>query len=166
MTRRLLVLVATVIVLAIVNFEIYNKEQLLAEGTTILLQLAPVDPRSLMQGDYMILRYRIARALWEVERDGYLVIKRYKNQVAKFNRIYDDETPLNDNELLLRFRKRGGEIRLGAESFFFQEGHAKYYNNARYGELRVAPSGESVLIGLRDAEFNRLGLPVDKVYGE
>jgi len=147
--RNLLVLIIAVIVLALVNFEIYQKkEQLLAEGTTVLLELAPRDPRSIMQGDYMVLRYHIARlpALSKVEKDGYLVIERDEKQA---------------NESLLRFRKRQRDIRLGAESFFFQEGHAEYYNNARYGELRVAPSGDSVLVGLRDAELKPLGPPTN-----
>ncbi len=157
--RRLFVFIIAVIVLAGVNFEIYQKEQLLIEGTTILLELAPVDPRSLIQGDYMVLRYKIARleALYEAKQDGYLVIERNEDQIAQFKRIYDENTALEAGSLLLRFRKRGSEIRLGAESFFFQEGHAKYYENARYGELKVTPSGESVLVGLRDAELKPLG---------
>jgi len=162
--RHLLVLIMAVIVLALVNFEIYQKEQLLAEGTTVLLELVPRDPRSLMQGDYMVLRYHIASlpALNEVEKDGYLVIERDEKQVANFSRIYEDGTALEANESLLRFRKRQRGIRLGAESFFFQEGHAEYYNNARYGELRVAPSGDSVLVGLRDAELSPLGPPIEE----
>ena len=161
--RRLLVFLMAIVVLAIVNFEIYQKEQLLAEGTTVLLELAPVDPRSLMQGDYMILRYKIASLpeLRAVKKDGYLVIEPDDKQVAHFKRIYNEGSPLQANEILLRFRKRGHNIQLGAESFFFQEGHAKYYNNARYGELRVAPSGESVLVGLRDDELRSLAPPVD-----
>jgi uncharacterized membrane-anchored protein len=159
MKRQVLVFIIALIVLALVNFEIYKKEQLLAKGTTILLELAPVDPRSLMQGDYMILGYHIARLpeLTNVEKDGYLVIGRDANQVGNFNRIYDADTTLVEDEILLRFRKRRRGIRLGSESFFFQEGHAKYYNKARYGELRVAANGESILAGLRDAEFKHLG---------
>jgi uncharacterized membrane-anchored protein len=155
--RRLVVFMMAIIILAIVNFEIYRKEQLLAEGTMVLLELAPVDPRSLMQGDYMRLRYQIdLPKSSQVQKDGYLVIEPDDKQVAHFKRIYQEGASLQTNEILLRFRQRGGEIRLGAESFFFQEGHAKYYNNARYSELRVAPSGESVLVGLRDAERNPL----------
>lgn len=84
--RNLLVLIIAVIVLALVNFEIYQKEQLLAEGTTVLLELAPRDPRSIMQGDYMVLRYHIARlpALSKVEKDGYLVIERDENKLPSF----------------------------------------------------------------------------------
>ena len=49
-----------VIILGLVNWQIYQKEQHLAHGTKVYLELAPVDPRSLMQGDYMALRFKIA----------------------------------------------------------------------------------------------------------
>ena len=35
------------------------REQILQTGDRIVLQTVPVDPRSLMQGDYAILRYEI-----------------------------------------------------------------------------------------------------------
>jgi len=157
--RRLLILVAAVLVLAVINFEIYKKEQLLVKGQTVLIRLAPRDPRSLMQGDYMVLRYQIARSpeLRSFQaKEGFLVIELDKNQVAKFKRVYQDKTHTAENEILLQFSKRRNQIRIGAESFFFQEGHAKYYTNARYGELRVSSSGKSVLVGLRDANFKPL----------
>ncbi len=39
------------------NFLIYKKENILKSGKTVLLKLAPRDPRSLIQGDFMSLRY-------------------------------------------------------------------------------------------------------------
>ncbi|MDM8566193.1 GDYXXLXY domain-containing protein [Candidatus Halobeggiatoa sp. HSG11] len=155
--KRIIVFLTAVLILAAVNFEIYKKEQLLTEGSTILLELAPVDPRSLMQGDYMILRYKIA-GLAEAtgtEQDGFLVLALDENQVAHFVRIYQDEI-LQPSEFLLQFRKRGRGINLGSESFFFQEGHAHLYSKARYGELKVSKDGDSILIGLRDNDFNPL----------
>ncbi len=155
--RRVIVLVTAIVILVAINFEIYKKEQLLTEGFTILLELAPVDPRSLMQGDYMILRYKMAN-LAEVagaKEDGFLVLALDENQVAQFIKIYAGEN-LQPTEFLLQFRKRGHGINLGAESFFFQEGHAHFYDQARYGELKVDPDGDSVLIGLRDKDFNLL----------
>ncbi len=157
--RRVLIFLIAVMVLAVINFEIYKKEKLLVEGTTLLLELAPVDPRSLMQGDYMILRYKIAREHQKIETDGYFVIERDSKQVGHFKEVYKGELP--ESSLLLRVRKRRRGIRMGAESFFFQEGHAKYYNEARYGELRVSATGDSVLIGLRNADLKRLGPPID-----
>jgi uncharacterized membrane-anchored protein len=173
--RRLLVFVMAVVVLAGVNFEIYKKEQLLAEGMTVFLELVPRDPLSFMQGYYMVLRYRIATVLelktvdkdgYKVDKDGYIVIVWDDKKVARFSRVYEEGTVLEKNELLLHFRFRQRHIQLGAESFFFQEGHAKYYNNARYGELRVTTSGEIVLVGLRDEKLNPLGAPVEEAIAD
>ena len=159
--RRVSNLIIAVVVLIIVNFAIYQKEQLLVQGTTLLLELAPRDPRSLIQGDYMVLNYKIANEpkLWYVDKDGFLVVEQNDKHIAQFKRIYDQTVPLQKNELLLRFHKRRHGIHLGAEAFFFQEGHAQYYENARYGELKVAKSGESILVGLRDGELNPLLAP-------
>ncbi|MBE9562525.1 MAG: GDYXXLXY domain-containing protein [Proteobacteria bacterium] len=155
--RRAIVFLAAILILIAINFEVYKKEQLLVEGSTILLELAPVDPRSLMQGDYMILRYKIA-GLAEVsgtKEDGFLVLALDENQVAHFIKIYQGGN-LQPVEFLLQFRKRSHGINLGSESFFFQEGHAHFYNQAKYGELKITKDGDSVLVGLRDGDFKPL----------
>ncbi|MDE8355606.1 GDYXXLXY domain-containing protein, partial [Klebsiella pneumoniae] len=54
--RGALIALGLVLALAVVNLAIVSCERLLAEGEVVLLELAPVDPRSLMQGDYMSLR--------------------------------------------------------------------------------------------------------------
>jgi len=160
--RRLLVIIIAIFILILVNVSIYQKEQLLAEGMVLLLELAPVDPRSLMQGDYMALRYKIAEEL-ELEssttpgRDGDLILTLDKNQVGHFKAFAEVEQSLSPKEWRLHFRKRHGQIYLGAESFFFQEGQADEYALARYGELRVNHRGESILVGLRNKKLQTLG---------
>ena len=146
-----------------------QKERVLASGQTVLLPLAPVDPRSLMQGDYMALRYQLERELEEARgsvigsgrlpRKGALVIALDDEGVGHFARL-DEGGPLADNELRLRYRLRddwGPSLRVGAESFLFEEGTAQRYEHARYGELVVAEDGESILVGLRDADKRVLG---------
>ena len=59
--------------------------------------------------------------------------------------------------LQLRYRIRHGQVWLGTNAFFFQEGTAKGYEAARWGEFRVATDGTVLLTHLRDAELNRLG---------
>jgi uncharacterized membrane-anchored protein len=146
---------------------VVRKEQVLAHGTPVLLELAPVDPRSLMQGDYMVLDYAVSRQVaredevWdEAARDGRLVLRLDEQGVGRFVREEEPGTPLAPGELLLRYKIRKGNVRLGAESFFFQEGHADRYVGAKYGELRVTGDGSSVLVGLRDAERRPLGRAV------
>ena len=51
----LLVVVTVVALLTMVNWRIAQFEQLLQDGKVVRFALAPVDPRSIMQGDYMAL---------------------------------------------------------------------------------------------------------------
>ncbi len=163
MKERLMLWGTLALVLVLVNLAIMGKERTLDNGEVVLLELAPVDPRSLMQGDYMTLRYRLGTTvIRQYERDkhpfhGRIVITLGPNHVAHFVRFHDGE-PLGDGELLLEYRKRR-DLVLGANAFFFQEGHAGYYQRARYGELRVAGDGSSVLVGLRDDAFQPMGPP-------
>ena len=57
---RILIIANLILLLGYFNWSVYKKEQTLKDGQLILLQLAPVDPRSLMQGDYMRLSYKEA----------------------------------------------------------------------------------------------------------
>lgn len=161
--QSILLGVITLLVLVVVNLLIFQKERLLASGQTIFLELAPVDPRSLIQGDYMALRYRIAQEanISDQAADGYLVLKLDERNIAAFDRVYQPGKTLAPDERIIRYRTRDGEVRLGAESFFFQEGHADYYNQARYAELRLAESGETVLVGLRGKALEALGPPAE-----
>jgi uncharacterized membrane-anchored protein len=154
--KNIIFFCATILALVAVPFLIISKESTLAEGRTMLLRLAPRDPRSLMQGDYMVLRYAMANAVRsdQLENKGCLVISLSTNNVATFKRVHKGEE-LQDGEYLLSYRKRG-ELRLGAESFMFQEGDAELYARAWYGELKVDKEGSSVLVGLRGEDLQPL----------
>jgi uncharacterized membrane-anchored protein len=160
--RRLLFIIATLAVFAVPNWAILGKERLLREGRTVLVDLGPVDPRSLIQGDYMRLRYvlpePIRRVINDGPIDGKIVITLDENGVAVMQRIFTDVEELKEKEMLLSYRRRRfNQAYFGARSFFFQEGKAHLYNGARYGELVVNEKGDSMLVGLRDAEFRKLG---------
>jgi uncharacterized membrane-anchored protein len=157
--RRTIAIVAGVIILAAANWTIFARERLLAEGRVVLLELAPVDPRSLMQGDYMALRFALAAALEQqarVTRDGRVVVRLDERGVGRYLRV-DDGSPLGDSEMALRYRLRDGRVKFATNAFFFQEGTATLYAGARYGEARVAPSGELLITGLRGANLESLG---------
>jgi uncharacterized membrane-anchored protein len=155
--KKAVIALGTLIILLAVNYSIYQKENVLGSGETLLLKLAPKDPRSLIQGDYMVLRYDIARSVLmeNLERQGKLVLRTDKNHVAEFSGIYHGK-PLEENEFLLNYKNRNG-LKLGAESYLFQEGDADLYSQARYGMLKVDKKGNSVLAGLCDEEFQLLG---------
>jgi uncharacterized membrane-anchored protein len=161
--RRTVIAIGAVLVLAAANFGIYRNEQVLASGRTVLLELAPVDPRSLMQGDYMALRFRVAdgafRDLSETAwQDGRIVLTIDPRNVGTFAR-FDDGSPLAGNEAVMRYRVRGGSAKFATNAFFFQEGHASFYETARYGEFRVSPEGEALLVAMRGEQLETLGPP-------
>ncbi|MES2507043.1 MAG: GDYXXLXY domain-containing protein [Verrucomicrobiota bacterium] len=150
------------VVAGVLGYLVWQKEQTVAQGRTVLLELAPRDPRSLMQGDYMVLRYSLAQDMQTLQdklaQKGLLVLKLDERGVAKGLRLHQGEALAPDEQRLI-YRDRQG-LRIGAESFFFQEGDAALYEKARYGELKVDAEGNSVLTGLRDAELQPLGQPV------
>jgi len=152
----------TFVILTLVTYWVYQRELLAVNGRVVLLELAPVDPRSLIQGDYMRLRYALAEDIADrtnLER-GFVVVQLDSNNVARFVRIHDPAQPLAANQVLLPFRGSSEwDIQIGSKSYFIQEGHAEYYDDAKYGELRLSESGAVMLVGLRDENFKLLGPP-------
>lgn len=64
-----LVGVFVIALLGAVNYKVQQFEDVLATGKPVVLKIAPVDPRSLMQGDYMVLNYAI---LSEIQQSQFL----------------------------------------------------------------------------------------------
>lgn len=155
---RILIIINLLLLLGYFNWSIFQKEQTLKNGQLVLLQLAPVDPRSLMQGDYMRLNYKESGfnlRKWEEETPprGYAILKTDSNHVAQIIRLQESPEPVNDGELMMKYKIIDGRLFLGAESFFFEEGQDTIFENATYGGLKVDNKGESLLVGLYDADF-------------
>lgn len=158
--RKTVALLAGLAVLAIVNFGIYQRELVLSEGRVVLLRLAPIDPRSLMQGDYMRLNFEVANRAFPFGpgaelADGRLVVAVDRHGVGHFRR-FDDRRPLAPGEMALRYRVRAGQPNFATNAFFFEEGQAAAYAGAAYGEFRVGGDGEMILTGLRDIRLRPL----------
>ena len=151
--RKAIAIVAGVLLLAGVNLVVAQRERLLDGGRVVLLELAPVDPRALMQGDYMALEFRVAREASEAlgdSHDGRLVLALDDRGVARFVRR-DDGTPLRDREVRLRYRVRDGRVKLGSNAWFFEENQGQAFASARFGEFRVSDGGDALLARMRDA---------------
>ena len=178
--RKLLVIISLALLLAGFNWSAFQKETLRENGDMVLLELAPVDPRALLMGDYMTLDYRmnreVNRALRDAQsnssaeeplgmsrydlmdslpEDGTVIVRLDDNKVASFMRL-DDGSPLAQDEQRLFFRVRNGQVHLAASAYFFQEGYAKDYERARYGELRVEKNGKNLLVHMRDKDLKRI----------
>ena len=155
-TSTWLVLVGAALVLGVANFAIWQRQQVVDAGRPVLLELRPVDPRSMIQGDFMALAYADSvfpppGSRTELPRRGSFVVTLDANNVATFARL-DDGGPLAPREARIKYKlvDRSGGIRLGAESFFFEEGQAARFAAAEYGVLHVDEDGSSVLVGLAD----------------
>jgi uncharacterized membrane-anchored protein len=159
-----ILLLNLVLLLAYFNYSVVKKEELLKDGQLVLLELAPVDPRSLMQGDYMALRYSISENIdyenyEKMPKRGYCVVRIDSNGIAEKVRFQKDKTPLNDGEYIINYTLSGNwriNVNIGAESFFFQEGQAEKYEKAKYGGIKIDNNGNSLLIGLYDEQRKNL----------
>jgi uncharacterized membrane-anchored protein len=158
---RALIVLGALLVLGAVDFAIVGKERIQRDGQTVYLPLAPVDPRSLMQGDYMALRFALATELTQRQaaeqprpREGEV---RYAAVVLDPNQVASLASASATASMRVRYRIRHGQVWLGTNAFFFEEGSADRYRGARYGEFRVdRDSGEAVLVGLRGAAREKL----------
>ena len=159
--QRLLGIAGLAIVLVLANLTVKGHEDILATGKRMFLELAPVDPRSLMQGDYMQLRFSVgadAAAGRGTPETGRMVVRLDERRIARFVRIHGGEA-LSPDEALLEYRVRGGGVRVITDAYFFEEGQGKTYERARYGEVRARDDGVALLAGLRDERLAALGVP-------
>jgi len=141
---------------------IVGREHVISREDVIYLRLAPIDPRSLMQGDYMALNFAIglevAAAHGQEEtqprREEVVVIRRDANNEGHFVRLHKGEA-LAAGEQLLRVQNvpsRWGRsmVQVSTDAWFFQEGQAERFAKAKFGEFRVDASGQALLVGMRD----------------
>lgn len=146
-----------VLLIAFINYSIFKKENVLTEGKLILLELAPVDPRSLMQGDYMQLSYAIAQGENDsIPKRGYCVVRLDSVGVAQKIRLQENKTPIHSGEYVIVYTKSNWNLNIGAESYFFQEGQAEKFEAAKYGGLKIDKNGNNVLEGLYDENRKRI----------
>jgi len=156
--RWMVILLNLILILGYFGFAVVNKEKLLSDGKLILLELAPKDPRSLLQGYYMQLNYKMSRDLPynEIPKRGYCVVRILPNGVGERVRLQTGKTPLNDNEWLIEYTNDRMRMNIGAESYFFQEGDVAKFENAKYGGIKVDKKGNSILVGLFDVQLRQI----------
>lgn len=157
MTERKLTILLAVAVLLLLNGMVAQKEHQLATGESIYFELAPVDPRSLMQGDYMRLDYAVAREAEKTAkpdaRVGSLVVTVDERGVAQFARQGQDAGP---TERIVRWKRKDNQLVVGADAFYFQEGQRDHFEAARFADIKVGGDGRTLLVGLLDADLKPL----------
>ena len=96
-----IILVGTlVLILALVNWQIFQKEQHIRHGELIYLELAPVDPRSLMQGDYMALRFQMSndiRSALKSRKEELAQEELLQEELAQEERVQEEQIQTEQN---------------------------------------------------------------------
>ncbi len=156
--RSIVIITNIALVLLAIGLQVLGKEKLRNTGELFFFKLAPVDPRSLMQGDYMELRYKITRTgrNKNIPSRGYIIFTVDSNKVAHYIRHQKKHQPLHEGEKCIKYFYHKREISIGVESFFFQEGHANAFSKAEYGALKVDNKGEKILVGLFNDKFQEI----------
>lgn len=164
--RKIAILTTFLLFSVTIFYSIFQKETLLKNGEVVRLKLAPVDPRSIMQGDYMILRYKIANTISQkimtTENENFLpkvVVSVDKNRVATFKRLYKNKK-LSKDEMILNFQYKKSRFRvsvfISTNSYFFQEGKRERFQKAKFGEFKVDKNGVALLTGVLDQNLKKL----------
>lgn len=159
--KKLSLLISVFCILIFFNYSIYRYEKIIQTGETVYLKIKPTDPRSILQGDYMKMLYEITDGISFItdEKKGSIVIKTDPTGIGAFVRLYEGEA-LGENEKLIPFRKVYSNVTLIPDSFMFQEGHARFYNNAEYAIFKFIDASEFVLVGLANKNLHPIN-PID-----
>ncbi len=154
----------TVLAVGAANYDVMKKEQVISGGEKIYIALAPRDPRSLMQGDYMALNFGFSReienTLESLDEDrrqqrATVVAKLDARGVATVLRIANEPgtEKLTAGEKLLPLLRKGGDWVLVTDAFYFPEGKGGPFKQAKFGEFRALPDGRALLVGLADEQL-------------
>jgi len=160
----IIALLGLALVLVVMTRNIAKYENHLTTGDTVLLALAPVDPRGFMQGDYMTLSYALERDVfaalnkdpgsYPINEQGYVIVALDQHNVGQFKRLAANQSKnLASNEIAIYYRIRNGMMQLATNAFFFQEGHGEAFEAAEYGLFRVNDNGEPLLTNLVNKDF-------------
>ncbi|MBY0423919.1 MAG: GDYXXLXY domain-containing protein, partial [Parvularculaceae bacterium] len=150
---------------ALVQNSVRALENDFREARTTFLPLAPVDPRSILQGDYMTLDFD--DALFPLQTDalpnkGEVFLALDARGVARFSRVAAAGDQPKADEIRVDYRKSGAKVIYCPDSFFFQEGEAGAFAVARFAVLRVAADGKTRLFALADESLKVIDPKAEK----
>jgi len=175
-------ILTALLVIAYVNLNAWQSQRLKLHGEILFLELAPVDPLSLVQGQYMRLRFGIEKRYDTTQEDYQIIQNNRGNGLAIINldsRRIGTLTGLlapnqwrqqrnRDDTVLLQIHAQSVDlprvstpfgthsIRIQQNSFLFQENTEDRYAQAKYGMFRVHKDGHYVLVDLADEDLRPL----------
>ncbi|MDQ0860475.1 putative membrane-anchored protein/putative membrane protein [Bacillus sp. V2I10] len=162
-TNRTWALIAVVFTLqlAFTGYQSFLNEKALDKGKVVVLELEPLDPRSMLQGDYVQLRYEAARYEPEdgVKTGSVITVKVKKDskgiyrptgETAKGRAAETFKEPEVDEAYLTGKYNGYDGIILGIESFFVEEGTGmELERHAKYAKVIVSDEGNALLVDVK-----------------
>ena len=116
-------------------------------GKTYLLRAEPLDPRDLLSGDYVALRYTISTLpdrfpISGLNMPAYVTLQPAGTvwEIADVN-----EAPPTGNVPYLKGRASGGQISYGIERYYVPEGKGQHVPRDLYAEIVIKPGGTAQL---------------------
>ena len=160
MKKIILVWVCVGFQVLILTWMAAQREYVLLTGRTVYLRTAPVDPRDIFRGDYVVLNYEISRIPrgkvkgdWDKIRRGdkiYVVLKQHPDGLAEL----DYATTRKPKSGLfirgrVRYKWRGGEIRVrySIEAYFVEQDKGLELERGRRREGVRIPLEMEVALG-------------------
>lgn len=161
MTRKIIIILNFIILMSFFSLNVYKQEKIKKINSKLILELAPVDPRSLLQGDYMVLRYDIVDSLYvfELEEEsklskGFVMLEKDDRGISHFVGVSEEWKKGS-----IAFRKdMSGTYSIGADSYFFEEGTGDLYQGARYAEFYIYDKGKIKIKGLLNKDMEPISL--------
>ena len=147
-----------------IGYQVYSNETLLQNGDTVTLKLEPLDPRSLLQGDYVELNYSISQLPnTTIEDEGPITIVLRKNDqgiheytgIYRFNDKWNTTYERKPDDILLNGKvtyswDNTTRVTYGIEHFFIPEGTgADVQRKVKFAVVKVSEDGNGIVYELK-----------------
>lgn len=145
--------------LSILSVQVIKSEIILQQGETVTLELQPIDPRSLIQGDYVMLAYKAGNL--EIPNGMYdervkMVLRKDEKNVFQYAGYYfhhkkwnKDYQPQPEDVIITGRYNGNNQVHFGIESYFVPEGTGlEVEENAKFAIVKVAKDGNAILTKL------------------
>ena len=157
----------------------------LRDSQSIYVELAPADPRSILQGDYMALNYDLHFSALAAEKrleqsEPKISIQDFENQSRVLSYVQLDEKgrvvrssfdrsaldqPRSAQLILKNPQNTFEGLYPATNSFMFAEGLEPCYCDAKFAELKLKENGEALLADLVDQNLKSLNCENRKAGG-
>ncbi|MFD2370165.1 GDYXXLXY domain-containing protein [Brevibacillus sp. GCM10020057] len=146
-----------VLQLLLVGYQVQSSESILSQGRSVKLQLAPIDPRSFLQGDYVQLNYEISTLEQEQFSDENaklrVVLRPNENGVYQYSGYYEQNDVWNkpyqelSGDVIINGKAIDSDrVEYGIESYFIPEGTGQdIERTAKFAIVRVGKKGDALL---------------------